>query len=192
MVVICIGPVCIPIWHIPVILAFLLPKSIYDPIANWFKSLCGKRGDPAAEHKKNDDAPVANGSTEGSNADPGASSASGFFAVHSSEEYEERCKAAADADLFVVVDFTATWCGPCQRIGPVFEKLSKQYRGCFLKVDVDECQETASAADATALPTFHLHRADIKKKLVKIGQVIGADPKALERLVTSACPPIQN
>ena len=39
----------------------------------------------------------------------------------------------------VCVDFTATWCGPCQRIGPEFVKMADKYTDCvFIKVDVDE------------------------------------------------------
>ena len=41
----------------------------------------------------------------------------------------------------VIVDFTATWCGPCRMIGPYFEELSNGYDSIiFLKVDVDEVE----------------------------------------------------
>lgn len=44
----------------------------------------------------------------------------------------------------VLVDFFATWCGPCRMIGPKIEEMSSEFTNVvFLKVDVDECPELA-------------------------------------------------
>jgi len=79
----------------------------------------------------------------------------------------------------VVVDFTATWCGPCKRIAPFFDELSTKYeKAVFLKVDVDQCQETAAANGVSAMPTFIFFR-----NKTKIDKIQGADNKALEEKV---------
>ncbi|XP_015603879.1 thioredoxin-like protein 1 [Cephus cinctus] len=76
----------------------------------------------------------------------------------------------------VVVDFTATWCGPCQRIAPVFEQLSVKYpNAVFLKVDVDKCAETAAGQGVSAMPTFIFYR-----NRTRLGLCQGADPSGLE------------
>ncbi|KAN0015609.1 hypothetical protein ACTFIU_008348 [Dictyostelium citrinum] len=55
----------------------------------------------------------------------------------------------------VVVDFTATWCGPCKMISPYFEQLSSEYKDViFLKVDVDQCKSTTQSQGVRAMPTF--------------------------------------
>merc|ERR1712022_33784 len=73
-------------------------------------------------------------------------------------------KALADAgDKLVVVDFTATWCGPCQRIAPVFVKLAEEMPNVvFVKVDVDENEETAQECGIQAMPTFQYYKSGSK------------------------------
>uniref|UniRef100_A0A914X469 Peptide-N(4)-(N-acetyl-beta-glucosaminyl)asparagine amidase n=1 Tax=Plectus sambesii TaxID=2011161 RepID=A0A914X469_9BILA len=79
----------------------------------------------------------------------------------------------------VVVDFFATWCGPCQHIAPVFEQLANVYSDAvFVKVDVDRCQGTARSEGVTAMPTFGFY---MNKK--KVDSLRGANPTALYQKV---------
>merc|ERR1712212_1058984 len=68
-------------------------------------------------------------------------------------DYDEALKNAK-----VVIDFTATWCGPCKRIGPVFEKLAEEYPDIkFFKVDVDKNGEVSELEGISAMPTFKFY-----------------------------------
>ena len=74
----------------------------------------------------------------------------------------------------VLVDFWATWCGPCLAIAPVIEKLAEDYRGRVkvLKLDTDANQATAAKFGIRSIPTMLLFK-DGKK----IDSLIGADPR---------------
>ena len=57
-------------------------------------------------------------------------------------------------DKPAIVDFAATWCGPCQRIAPILESLAKEYDGKIVvyKVDVDKERELAKAFNVSSIP----------------------------------------
>ncbi|KAL4964072.1 thioredoxin family protein [Aspergillus stella-maris] len=59
----------------------------------------------------------------------------------------------------VVVDFFATWCGPCKAIAPVVGKLSETYTDVkFIQVDVDKARSIAQEHQIRAMPTFVLYK----------------------------------
>jgi thioredoxin 1 len=54
-----------------------------------------------------------------------------------------------------IVDFWATWCGPCQSAAPHFQRLASDFpRVAFMKVDVDDHEDIATAYGVRTLPTF--------------------------------------
>ncbi|GFO19359.1 thioredoxin [Plakobranchus ocellatus] len=97
--------------------------------------------------------------------------------IRTKEEFD---KTIAETSILVVVDFFATWCGPCKAIAPQLETWSKEYDGevLFIKVDVDENEETAEAAEVSAMPTFHFYKGG-----KKIDEVVGANSSVLEEKI---------
>ena len=75
---------------------------------------------------------------------------------------QENFEQTVSADGIVLVDFWATWCGPCRQFGPIFDEASEKYPDIvFGKVDTDDQQQMAMAAQITSIPTLMVFRDGI-------------------------------
>lgn len=75
----------------------------------------------------------------------------------------------------IVVDFWATWCGPCRKLGPTLEKIKAKWGDNIevVKVDVDECPEISQYLDVTSIPDVRIYRGG-----TQVGDFVGNMPFA--------------
>lgn len=74
----------------------------------------------------------------------------------------------------VLVDFFATWCGPCKAVAPVLDEIGKELAGKLkvVKVDIDNSGEVTASFGITSVPTLVLVKGG-----KEVGRILGAAPK---------------
>ncbi|XP_004499205.1 thioredoxin H-type 1-like [Cicer arietinum] len=100
--------------------------------------------------------------------------------VHTVDSWKEQIQKGIDSNKLIVVDFTASWCGPCRFIAPILAEIAKNTpHVIFLKVDVDELKTVAEEWSVEAMPTFLF-----LKEGKKVDKVVGAKKELLQQTIT--------
>jgi thioredoxin 1 len=88
------------------------------------------------------------------------------------QDFESTVK---NSELLAVVDFWATWCGPCRAVAPIVDELAEEYQGRVrvYKVDVDANPRSASSYSVRSIPSILFFKGGSV-----VDTVIGAAPKS--------------
>ncbi|XP_024970295.1 TPR repeat-containing thioredoxin TDX isoform X1 [Cynara cardunculus var. scolymus] len=99
--------------------------------------------------------------------------------IHKAVELETRLSGSSRSNQLAILYFTATWCGPCRLMGPLYTKMAAKYpKVAFLKIDIDEARDVAAQWNISSVPSFFFIRNGNK-----IDQVVGADKTSLEEKI---------
>ncbi len=83
-------------------------------------------------------------------------------------------KEVLESNIPVLVDFSASWCGPCQMMAPVLEELAKEFENKikFGQLDVDKNSPTAAKYGVMSIPTIIFFRqgAEVKREVGFVGK----------------------
>ena len=106
--------------------------------------------------------------------------------IENVEHWNKVIRDNIEANKLMIIDFYATWCGPCKAIAPQFTKASEKYTDVsFIKVDADKNKQVLEDLNITGLPTFLV----VKEKSV-IDKLVGGSPSRFDELIKKHCAPV--
>nr|GEX84017.1 thioredoxin H2 [Tanacetum cinerariifolium] len=98
---------------------------------------------------------------------------------HSAEDWQSHFNESKQSTKLMVVDFSASWCGPCRMLEPFIISLANKYQDVvFVKIDVDELRDVAQQFGIEAMPTLVL-----LKQGKEVERIVGADKDELEKKI---------
>ncbi|XP_030568677.1 thioredoxin-1 [Drosophila novamexicana] len=103
-------------------------------------------------------------------------------AIRSVNDFYKRIEAAENK--VVLLDFYATWCGPCKEMDPMVKSLARQYasKAIVIKVNVDKFEELVEKYKVRSMPTFVFLKSNRS-----LGKIVGADEHKLTRMMAKVC-----
>ncbi|CAH9101207.1 unnamed protein product [Cuscuta epithymum] len=108
--------------------------------------------------------------------------------ITNEESWNQKMGEAKKDGKIVVANFSASWCGPCRTIAPLYSELSEKHPSLmFLTVDVDELSDFSSTTwDIKATPTFFFLKSEPgNDKMAEIDKLVGANKPELQKKITS-------
>ena len=89
-----------------------------------------------------------------------------------------------NSNKIIVLKFTATWCGPCQRIKTQYDNLSSEYPNIvFTEIDVDEMEKLTEHFEVSSMPTFIFIKSH-QKKYETLEKIKGANINSVKQTCT--------
>lgn len=107
------------------------------------------------------------------------SSEARVVSFHSVNRWQLHFNSCKDSNKLLVVDFTASWCGPCKFMEPAVHAMAAKFTDVeFAKIDVDELQDVSQEFNVDAMPTFVF-----LKQGKEVDRVVGARKDELEKKI---------